>query len=222
MTRIVYLHGFASSPQSSKARFFAERFQEAGAPFVAPQLDQGHFQTLTVSGQLGVVEQAVGDGPVVLMGSSLGGYLAALYASRHVEEVEALVLLAPAFHFPSRFKARFSPEELETWRARGSRPFFHYGYQEERELGYSLIEDAAKYPDEPAFPQPALILHGRQDDVFPAAASERFVEGHKNAQLRLLDSGHELTDVTGEIWALTAAFLGLCDRLKENCLPEKD
>ena len=30
MTRIVYLHGFASSPLSTKATFFAARFSEIG------------------------------------------------------------------------------------------------------------------------------------------------------------------------------------------------
>src|ERR1700678_4151148 len=97
--RVVYLHGFASGPQSGKARFFAERFGARGVPFVAPRLDEGDFEGLTISGQLKVVEKAVGEGPVVLMGSSLGGYLAALYAARHREAVEKLVLLAPAFQF---------------------------------------------------------------------------------------------------------------------------
>jgi predicted esterase YcpF (UPF0227 family) len=76
--RIVYLHGFASSPQSGKARFFAAKFRALGVPFTAPQLDEGNFEGLTISGQLKVVEQAVGQDHVVLMGSSLGGYLAAL------------------------------------------------------------------------------------------------------------------------------------------------
>src|ERR1700684_3621098 len=100
--RIVYLHGFASSPESGKARFFAQKFGELGAPFVAPQLDQGDFEGLTITGQLKVVEKAVGDEPAVVMGSSLGGYLAALFAARSVQ-VEKLVLLAPAFQFPTRW-----------------------------------------------------------------------------------------------------------------------
>ena len=45
--RIVYLHGFASSPQSSKAQFFAAKFCEAGVPFEAPDLDGGDFERLT-------------------------------------------------------------------------------------------------------------------------------------------------------------------------------
>ena len=204
--RIVYLHGFASSPESGKARFFAGKFRELGVPFAAPQLDEGNFEGLTISGQLRVVEKAVGGEPVVLMGSSLGGYIAALYAARSVQ-VEKLVLLAPAFRFPTRWRARYSAEELELWRRRGTIPFFHYGFKEERGLGFQIVEDAQKYEDEPAFHQPALVLHGIKDDVVPAELSKAFAEGHPNVTLRLVDSGHELTDVLDELWAETAAFL---------------
>ncbi len=210
--RVVYLHGFASSPQSSKARFFAERFGELGVPFEAPRLDDGNFEGLTISGQLRVVEKAVHEmgagGPVVLMGSSLGGYLAALHAARNKETIEKLVLLAPAFQFPTRWRARYSAEDLERWKARGTIPFFHYGFKEERELGFQIVEDAAKYEDEPAFEQPALVLHGRRDDVVPVELSKVFAERHKNVTLRVVESGHELTDVLEELWTATAGFLG--------------
>jgi pimeloyl-ACP methyl ester carboxylesterase len=205
--RIVYLHGFASSPQSGKAQFFAGKFRELGVPFTAPQLDEGNFEGLTISGQLRVVEKAVGGEPVVLMGSSLGGYIAALYAARSVQ-VDKLVLLAPAFHFPTRWRARYSAEDLELWRKRGTIPFFHYGFKEERGLGFQIVEDAPKYEDEPAFRQPALVLHGLRDEVVPAELSKGFAEGHTNVTLRLLDSGHELTDVLDQLWTETAAFLG--------------
>jgi hypothetical protein len=205
--RIVYLHGFASSPQSGKAVFFAERFRALGVPFTAPQLDEGSFEGLTISGQLRVVEKTVQGEPAVLMGSSLGGYLAALYAARH-PEIEKLVLLAPAFQFPTRWRARYSTQELELWRRQGTIPFFHYGFKEERGLGFQMVEDALKYEDEPAFRQPALVLHGRKDEVVPAALSKAFAEGHPNVTLRLLDSGHELTDVLETLWMETARFLG--------------
>lgn len=209
--RIVYLHGFASGPQSGKARFFAERFRAAGIAFEAPALDGGNFEGLTISGQLEVVDKAVGGGPVVLIGSSLGGYLAALYAARHAEAIEKLVLLAPAFQFPSRWRARYSESELERWKRNGTMPFFHYSFNEERGLGYQIVDDALQYEDEPAFRQPALVLHGRNDDVVPAALSKVFAEGHPNVTLRLVDSGHALTDVLEELWAATAAFLEIAD-----------
>jgi pimeloyl-ACP methyl ester carboxylesterase len=140
------------------------------------------------------------------MGSSLGGYIAALYAARH-REVEKLVLLAPAFQFPTRWRARYSEQELERWKGLGAIPFFHYGHKEERRLGFQIVADAAQYEDEPAFVQPALVLHGLGDEVVPAGLSKGFAARHTNVRLHLVDSGHELTDVLGELWSETAGFL---------------
>jgi pimeloyl-ACP methyl ester carboxylesterase len=95
MTRVVYLHGFASSPLSGKAQFFRRKFEALGIAMEIPRLDEGRFEELTISSQLAVIEQAVGGQPAILIGSSLGGYLAALYASRHPSRVEKLVLSAP-------------------------------------------------------------------------------------------------------------------------------
>ena len=93
MNRIVYLHGFASSPLSTKAQFFLRKFQEIGVACEIPQLDSGNFEALTITGQLAAVDRAVGGQDVTLMGSSLGGYLAALYAARrrNVDRLDKLV-----------------------------------------------------------------------------------------------------------------------------------
>ncbi len=206
--RIVYLHGFASSPQSSKAQFFRRKFAAAGVPVEIPQLDEGRFERLTISGQLGVIDRAVRGEPAVLMGSSLGGYLAALYASRH-PEIERLVLLAPAFQFPRRWRERYSEQDWEQWRRSGSTPVFHYGDGRPRRLGYQFVDDAAQYEDEPDFAQPALILHGTRDDVVPAAISTGYASRRPGVRLTLLESGHELTDVLEQMWAKVAEFFGV-------------
>jgi pimeloyl-ACP methyl ester carboxylesterase len=205
--RIVYLHGFASSPASSKARYFAGKFEEAGIEFDAPQLDEGDFRNMTISGMLRVVERSVNGRPAILMGSSLGGYLAGLYASRHPGEVERLVLLAPAFEFPTRWQQRFSEEERKRWKEEGALAFYHYGAKTEQLLAHRFAEDGLRYEDEPDFGQPALILHGTGDPVVPVEISRRFVARHPNARLREFASGHELTDVLDGLWAETECFL---------------
>jgi pimeloyl-ACP methyl ester carboxylesterase len=205
--RIVYLHGFASSPQSSKAQFFLQRFTERGVRVEIPQLDAGDFEHLTITGQLEVVDRAVGGRPAILMGSSLGGYLAALYAARHLQTVEKLILLAPAFQFPQRWRERYPEEELEAWRRTGSARVYHYGYKEERELSYGLIQDAQGYENDPDFPQPALIFHGIHDPVVPVGLSEDFARTHSAVTLMKFDSGHELTDVLEPMWSGVEKFL---------------
>jgi pimeloyl-ACP methyl ester carboxylesterase len=199
--RVVYLHGFASSPQSSKAQFFKRKLNAEGIDVEIPRLDGGDFEHLTITSQLAIVDQAVGGRPTVLFGSSLGGYLAAVYAARH-PEIERLVLLAPGFQFPSRWPLRYSAEELARWKREGSAPVFHYGEKREMRLGYELMEDSLRYEDEPDVRQPTLIFHGTKDDVVLAEVSQTFAARHPNAELHLMDSGHELTDVLEEMWAV--------------------
>ena len=206
MTRIVYLHGFASGPSSSKARYFRERLQAAGAQVDIPDLAAGDFEHLTISGQLAVVERAAYGAadwapgphghpePVALMGSSMGGYLAALYAARHPEVVR-LVLLAPAFGFARRWPEHLGSAQVARWRSTGAMEVFHYGENRTRSLSYALLEDAARYEDYPDFHQPALLFHGAGDDVVPVRYSQEFAATHPNATLEVLDSGHELLNV---------------------------
>src|SRR5271165_3951453 len=94
--RIVYIHGFASSPQSRKAEHFRTALAARGIAIEVPAMDQDDFEHLTISGQLALLENTIDGQPVRLAGSSMGGYLASLYASAH-PEVSRLVLLAPAF-----------------------------------------------------------------------------------------------------------------------------
>jgi uncharacterized protein len=206
--RIVYLHGFASSPQSGKAQFFRRQFAARGIELEIPELDQGNFTGLTITGQLAVVERTVAGRPAILMGSSLGGYLAALFAASH-PLIEKLILMAPAFRFPSRWRERYGEEEMARWKRLGAWPVFHYGHKAELPLGYQFVEDSLAYPDEPQFPQPALIFHGLRDPVVPVELSRACAARRPNVSLSLLDSGHELTDVLDEMWRQVCQFLEL-------------
>lgn len=197
--RIIYLHGFASGPASKNAGFFRERIPQ----LEVPDLAQENFEHLTVTGQLGVIEKLAAGEPVALIGSSMGGYLAALYASWHAE-VERLVLLAPAFGFVRRWME--SPAAGE-WRRTGFLDVYHYGEKRNRKLSYRLIEDGLQYEDDPDFGQPALIFHGIRDEVVPPQFSQAFARAHANAELHLLDSDHELIDVLDAIWLKAGPFL---------------
>lgn len=207
--RYIYLHGFASGPGSSKARFFAAKFAELERNLLVPDLAEGDFERLTITRMLDVIDSVREAKRCALLGSSLGGYLAALYAFRNPSAVDRLVLMAPGFEFPSRWPQYIGPERMAEWRAKGRLEFFHYGAGRQLPLGWSFMEDAAKYPDVPNFGQPGLIFHGTRDDVVPDAVSRSFAADHRNAELRLLDSGHELNDVTGVMWQHVRRFLTL-------------
>jgi len=202
----VYLHGFASSPGSRKARFFEARFRELGIGMEIPDLAEGNFRNLTLTAQLNVMDRLCGDEPVSLIGSSMGGYLAALYAARHAE-VQKLVLLAPAFSFVSRWPKTLGAQTMEEWKRSNMLRVFHYSEGREVELGYQLIEDSLQYEAYPDCTQPTLIFQGRHDTVVPPEFAEIFAAQHPNANLRLLDSDHDLVNVLDEMWRETEQFL---------------
>jgi len=206
MTPILYLHGFASGPSSSKARYFRGRLESAGASVTVPDLAEGDFEHLTISRQLAVVERLADGKATSLIGSSMGGYLAALYAARHPEAAR-LVLLAPAFDFARRWAERLGPEQLATWQREGSMDVFHYADNRNRALSYQLFDDAQAFEPYPDFSQPALIFHGEHDDVVPVAFSREFAATHPNAHLEILDSGHELLNVLDYMTAKALDFL---------------
>jgi pimeloyl-ACP methyl ester carboxylesterase len=205
--RVVYLHGFASSPQSTKARFFSAKLSHEGFAVEVPDLAAGDFEHLTISGQLRIVERLLAAGPAVLFGSSMGGYLAALCAARHPSQVEKVVLLAPAFGFHDLWTREVGQEKLESWRKNGTIPTFHYGEGKEMSLAYDLMEDAARFEAFPDIRQPGLLFHGVDDPLVPIAQSRTYVASHLNIHLLEFRSGHELTDVLDDMWAASRDFL---------------
>jgi len=204
---LVYLHGFASGPGSSKAQYFAARVRERGGTLVVPDLAPD-FTHMTITSMLAVVDGVLaGSGPAVLFGSSLGGYLAALAAARDPRPC-GLVLFAPAFGFVQRWEERIGSDAVARWRRNGVAPVHHYGRERTEMLSIALLDDGRRWPEEPDPDVAALVFAGRRDDAVPLAAVEHFVAARPDRrELVIFDSGHELTDVLDPMWERTAAFL---------------
>jgi pimeloyl-ACP methyl ester carboxylesterase len=172
---------------------------ERGLRLEIPAMDGGDFEHLTISGQLRLLERTLDGQAAQLIGSSMGGYLAALYASMH-PEVERMVLMAPAFSFAQRWKDKaVEGADLEV---------YHYGDKTTRRVHYGLIQDALQYPANPACDQPTLIFHGIHDDVVPVEFSRGVAAMHPNVRLTELNSDHELLDVLPQIIHEAVDFLG--------------
>lgn len=212
MASVLYLHGFASGPASTKGHYFQSKFGAAGIELHQPDLAEGDFPNLTVTGQLEAARKAAEAArPALLIGSSLGGYLAALLAAGHPRLVPALVLLAPAFNFARRWAERLGEAELSAWKQSGARNVYHYGEKRDLPLRFGFYEDALKHEPFPAFSQPCLLLHGRRDDVVDAAQSIDYAQGKSNIRLEILESDHALTDALDEIWTRVCEFRGECE-----------
>ena len=210
---ILYLHGFASGPSSKKGLELERRFAEIGEAFVRADLTPGEegFERSTPLTMLREVERLVAlHRPRALLGSSLGGYLAALAASRG-SAVERLVLLAPAFRLFERWRARLSPEEEARWRAEGLL-VEHHASGRLRRLGFAFLAEAARLPPFPEVRLPTLCLAGRKDELVPLSDVALFVERTPGARLVTLDDGHDLLASLDRIFEEARAFLALPGR----------
>jgi len=207
---IVYLHGFASGPGSTKARALGGRFADLGVEVVTPDLTPGPngFERSTPSSMLAVAEEALAGapGPHAIIGSSLGGWLGALAASRS-PSVERLVLLAPAFRLHERWSARLGAAGLARWRDEGSAEVFHHATGRNRRIGWAFLEDAARWPGMPEVKVPTLAVAGMRDETVALEDVEAWVARMPSARLVTLDDGHELTASLDRIFEEARAFL---------------
>jgi len=214
---VIYLHGFASSPLSSKATFFAERLAECGVPMECPDLNQPDFSTLTVTRMLTEIETRIAarpPGDIVLVGSSLGGFVAIEAAARQANATEhpvtQLVLLAPAVELEWDKWSELGSAGVDGWRAAGDIDVFHYAYEDYRKLKFGFYEDATRYaPSARRLSVPMLIFQGRYDESVSPDTVERFAARQPHASLHLVDDGHQLKNSLDVIWEHTAAALGL-------------
>jgi len=209
---VFYLHGFVSSPQSTKVQYFKRVLTERGTDMQCPDFNEPDFRTMTMTRMLGQLQAQLAevDRPVALIGSSLGGTLAILAAARCASAVERLVLLAPAVMFGDPEHHLLSREEIEVWKLRGEYEFVHYGYGDTRPLSYAFYEDSLKYDAfGTLFAQPALIFQGTRDSLVDPKDVERFAAARPNVRLSLLDDDHQLLASLPRIWDDVAPFLGL-------------
>ena len=212
---VFYLHGFASSPKSTKVGYFTDRLLEHGILVRCPDFNEPDFTTMTLTRmveRLGGELAALGGEPATLIGSSLGGTLAILAAARFAPQVERLVLLAPAVMFAKPGHHLLPPERIEEWRRRGTLPFFHYAAGVERDLNFAFYEDSLQHDAfNTAFEQSAMIFQGLQDASVDYRTVEAFAKTRTNVTLALLEDDHQLIASLPRIWNDVQAFLGLVE-----------
>lgn len=171
MRRVLYLHGFASGPDSRKGRAFSEYFTRRGYQLQRLDLRVPDRDHLRVSAMLEVVDAALAE-PALLVGSSLGGLVAA-HAAAQRDDVPMCVLMAPAFRFVDRWRASLGEERVARWRAGEPLLVDDHAGGPPLEVDFGFYEDAARLDARaPDLRIPTLVFHGRDDDVVDIASSQ--------------------------------------------------
>lgn len=211
---VIYLHGFASSPASSKAERFRVELEARDVEYRCPDLNLPEFEHLTTSRMLSQVREAIAqmsDGPIALVGSSLGAFVA-LHAAAQDEtgRVDRLVLMAPALDFGGNRLRQLGPHGIDEWRRTGALTVFHYADGCERRVGFALYEDAAQY-DALTLPttRPTLVFQGVDDETVDPGMVRDWAQGRPLVTLREVPDGHQLSASIDQIWQESAVLFGL-------------
>ena len=207
----LYLHGFASSPNSYKAQYMQQRFTELGLTLHIPDLNLTDFSTVTLSQQLDYLQSKyfTEGQAIAVIGSSLGGFLAVQLAALS-PLVEKLVLFAPAFGFGERVAKAIGVENMANWQQTGVRQFYHYGLKRNVNLHYEFIADAQSFSEDRLTRSlPILIIHGIHDDVVPSVLSEEFTKGRSQVSLKLVEDDHALGKDLEGYWQDIRRFLAI-------------
>ena len=208
-----YIHGFGSSAQSNKGQELKRRFTAAGKKFDCPELNRPSFSTQTITANLAYLDtfdqqmqQQHGDFRWKLIASSMGGYLAATWASLRPERVESLLLLCPAFNMHTRWSTALGETAMKRWQDVGH--FTFPGPKKTPEpLHWKFMQDMQEHPSRPAFSCPAQIIHGIQDTVVPIESSRSYVQEHPHIRLHEVQDEHPLALSMTTIWRVCQDFL---------------
>ncbi|MGY6628887.1 MAG: alpha/beta fold hydrolase [Oceanicaulis sp.] len=204
---VMFLGGFASDMGGTKAMALDAWARTSGRAFVrfdyfAHGASDGDWSEADItrwrSDTLAVLDSLTG-GPQVLVGSSMGGWIALLAALARPDRVKALVLIAPAADFTETlmwdqlpFHAREAIERDGHW----IRPSPYGGTQT---ITRRLIEDGRRWrvlDQTIALTCPVQILHGWQDQDVPWSHGVRLMEqlAHAPVTLTMTRSGdHRLS-----------------------------
>ena len=213
----LFLHGFRSHAQGEKARALAAHAQAQGYSWVrfdlaGHGLSSGDFEEQCLSDWLEdavCVAQRYAPRPLILVGSSLGAWLAVLMARQAGLKVAGLLLVAPAFNFLQRRFQELPDAVQGLWRAQGylSVPDPYGVATAHYRIRHDVLLDAQRHDVLMApvtLPCPLVIIHGAADELVPLSVSEEFMArvSAPERELRVIPGGdHRLTQAIPELLA---------------------
>jgi pimeloyl-ACP methyl ester carboxylesterase len=206
---LVWLCGFRSDMGGTKAAYLDSWAQARNQAMLRFDYrghggSEGDFASLGVSDWaddvLAMIDQVAPEGPLVLVGSSMGAWLALIAALARLDRVKALLLIAPAPDFthrlllpslpPEAHRALSSSGRWERPSAYGDGPYI---------ISQTLIDQGAQHfllSGPIMFSGPVTIMHGQKDPDVPWRLSLELMDslsGQDVCAMLIKDGDHRLS-----------------------------
>jgi pimeloyl-ACP methyl ester carboxylesterase len=162
-SRILYLHGLASSPRGRKRAVLEDRFGADGFEVIAPDLNVPSFRDLSFAEMCTEAFVTCAEiRPRIVVGSSLGALVALTLADMLGSAGPPLVLIAPALAFGERWKEKLPESDVFE--------LFHHGEGRPLPIHRRFFEEMALMrADEAPPPVPVSVVMGTEDETVPYA-----------------------------------------------------
>lgn len=206
---VVFIHGYGSTMQGDKALFFERFCRSKKLSFLRFDLSgcgdsQGLFSTATIERWLKDCEDIVDKittGPIILIGSSMGGWLMSLLALARPQRVIACLGLASAPDMTAhKLEKGFSEAQHLVLKAEGVIDLHSHSAEQPLPLYKKLLDSGAKYSlleGSITLNIPLYLIHARDDKDVPWQRSQALQEiwhGSKCELTLLTSGGHRLSD----------------------------
>lgn len=194
---VVFLSGFNSTKDGTKALYLEDWAKRAGRAYLrfdysGHGASSGDFEEGTIgqwSEDAAAIIESLTDGPQIIVGSSMGGWIACLLLRRMPERFAGLVTIAAAPDFTetrywSGFDAETRAKLMTTGAVQVDSPYDERPYTITRKL----IEEARNHLilSRPlTAPCPVRILHGTEDAAIPVSTGYELFDHVSGSDIRM-------------------------------------
>jgi len=185
--QVLFITGFLSKRWGNKSKALAQWCEEKGWGFCCYDVrgfgeSEGSFTDYTLSDWVAdarsVIETLRQGPPITIVGNSLGGWIAWLMA-QEFEQIERLVLIAPAFNMMGLRAQSIPFARRQVWHTAGWMPWDDDPLHKDWPLSWKWVEESEAYwktSFDRLRPVSTAILHGQEDSVILPQGSSQFVE----------------------------------------------
>lgn len=225
---VVFMHGTLSDKNASKSLFLEEFCKEAGLSFTAFDfLGHGESSGVYTDGTIGkwrqnaldVIDRAT-KGKLILVGSSMGGWIMLLAALARPERVAGLIGMAAAPDFTVDLLNSFTKAQKQDLQEKGI-IYIPNGWTEEGDPWTAeLFKDAEQYLllDKKTIDivSPVTLIHGAKDDCVPVKTSFKVMNAVKSDNVKVIvlkNSSHRLSE-EGDLAVLRSVLESLVKEIE--------
>ena len=226
---VVFMGGFMSDMAGTKALALEDHCRDKGRAYVRFDYrghgeSEGNFSDGTIGGwttdALDIIDHET-DGPLILIGSSMGGWIALLSALARPDRVAGLIGLAAAPDFTEDLLWAGFPDDVQ-------REIMEKGvYHQPSEYGApypitkTLIEEGRDHlllRDQISLHCPVRLLQGLKDDDVPYSTAMRLMDRLESDDVivTLLKRGDHRLSEPADLDRLTLTLEELCRRVEET------